>query len=154
MSEEPVFVAPYVASHLVVDDAAAAIDFYKEAFGAEEISRLHGPENKIVHAALIINGAMVMLNDDFPEMSGGKSMTPTSLGGSGVTIHLQFADEVDEKFQRALDAGATVIAPLEEQFWGDRYGIIRDPFGHFWSMAKQVRKVDMEELAAHMSGGS
>lgn len=152
MSDQPVFVAPYVASHLVVDDAAAAIDFYVKAFGAEEMGRLAGPDGKIVHAALVVNGAMVMLNDDFPEMSGGKSMTPTSLGGSGVTIHLQFVDDVDVRFQRALDAGATVVAPLEEQFWGDRYGAIRDPFGHFWSLAQQVREVSMEELAEKMQG--
>lgn len=150
MSEPTPPTAPFVATHLVVDDAAAAIDFYKQAFGAEEMARLAGPDGKIVHAALIINGSMVMLNDDFPEMSGGKSMTPTSLGGSGVTIHLQFPDDVDARFQRALDAGATVVAPLEEQFWGDRYGAIRDPFGHFWSLAHQVREVSMEELAAQM----
>jgi PhnB protein len=150
MSDRPEFTAPYVASHLVVDDAAAAIEFYKQAFGAEEMGRLGGPDGKIVHAALIVNGAMVMLNDDFPEMTGGKSMTPTSLGGSGVTIHLQFPDDVDARFQRALDAGATVVAPVEDQFWGDRYGVLRDPFGHFWSLAHQVRVVSMEELAAQM----
>lgn len=150
MSDQPVFTAPYVASHLVVDDAAAAIEFYKQAFGAEEMGRIAGPDGRIVHAALIVNGAMVMLNDDFPEMTGGKSMTPTSLGGSGVTIHLQFPDDVDARFQRALDAGATVVAPLEDQFWGDRYGVLRDPSGHFWSLAHQVREVSMEELAAHM----
>jgi PhnB protein len=149
MSDQPP-VPPYIAPHLVVDDAAAAIDFYVKAFGAVERGRVHGPENKIVHAALLLNGAMIMLNDDFPEMSGGTSMTPTSLGGSGVTIHLQFADEVDERFQRALDAGATVVAPLEEQFWGDRYGMVRDPFGHFWSLAKQTREVSMDEIAKAM----
>ena len=153
MSDQPP-VAPYVAPHLVVDDAAAAIDFYVTAFGATERGRIAGPDGRIVHAALLINGSMIMLNDDFPEMSGGTSMTPTSLGGSGVTIHLQFADEVDERFQRALDAGATVVAPLEEQFWGDRYGMLRDPFGHFWSLATQTRQLSMEEVAAQMVRGS
>ena len=151
MSEQPT--PPYVAAHLVVDDANAAIDYYVKAFGATEMGRLNGPGGKIVHTALIINGAMVMLNDDFPEMSGGKSMTPTSLGGSPVTIHLQFTDDVDARFQRALDAGGTVIAPLEDQFWGDRYGVVRDPFGHQWSLAVQVREVSMEELAEHMGQG-
>lgn len=151
MSEQPT--PPYVAAHLVVDDANAAIDYYVKAFGATEMGRLNGPGGKIVHAALIINGAMVMLNDDFPEMSGGKSMTPTSLGGSPVTIHLQFTDDVDARFQRALDAGGTVIAPLEDQFWGDRYGVVRDPFGHQWSLAVQVREVSMEELTAQMGQG-
>lgn len=142
--------APFVAPHLVVDDAAAAIDFYVTAFGATEMGRLGGPEGKIVHAALLVNGTMIMLNDDFPEMSGGKSTTPTSLGGTPVTLHLQFTDDVDGRFQRVLDAGATVVAPLEEQFWGDRYGVVRDPFGHQWSLAQTVREVSMEELAAQM----
>ena len=100
-----------------------------------------GPDGKLIHAALDINGSMVMLNDDFPEMTGGKSMTPKPLGGTPVTIHMQFADDVDARFQRALDAGATVIAPLEDQFWGDRYGVVRDPFGHQWSLAQTVREV-------------
>lgn len=153
MTEPTPPAAPLIAPHLVVDDANAAIDFYVKAFDATEMGRIPGPDGKIVHAALLINGAMVMLNDDFPEMSGGKSMTPTSLGGSPVTIHLQFTDDVDGKFQRALDAGATVIAPLEDQFWGDRYGVVRDPFGHHWSLAVQVREVSMEELAAAMGQG-
>ncbi|MCP9271605.1 VOC family protein [Mycolicibacterium arenosum] len=145
---------PFVAAHLVVDDAAAAIDFYAAAFGAEEMIRLAGPDGRIAHASLLVNGAMIMLNDDYPEMSGGKSTTPTALGGSAVTIHLQFADDVESRFQRALDAGATVVAPLEDQFWGDRYGAIRDPFGHLWSLAQHVREVDMAELAGQMSQGS
>ena len=149
MSDQPP-VAPYITPHLVVDDAAKAIDFYVKAFGATEMGRVPGPDGKIVHAALLLNGGMIMLNDDFPEMSGGKSMTPTSLGGSGVTIHLQFADEVDQRFQRALDAGATEVTALEEQFWGDRYGVVRDPFGHFWSLAKQTREVSMEEISEAM----
>jgi PhnB protein len=142
-------VHPAVSPHLVVDDAAAAIDFYVAAFGATEFGRIPGPGGKLVHAALQINGSMVMLNDDFPEMSDGKSMTPTSLGGTPVTIHLTVTD-VDTWFQRALDAGATVVAPLEDQFWGDRYGVLRDPFGHQWSMGQPVREVSMEELAEAM----
>lgn len=145
--------APFLVPHLVVDDAAAAIDFYVKAFGATEWIRMPGPDGKLIHAALDINGTMVMLNDDFPEMSGGKSMTPTALGGSPVTIHLQFADDVDARFQRALDAGATVIAPLEDQFWGDRYGAVRDPFGHHWSLAQTVREVDMAEMQEAMKQG-
>jgi PhnB protein len=144
----------YIAPHLVVDDAAAAIDFYVKAFGATEYGRVPGPGGKLVHAALDINGSMVMLNDDFPEMSEGKSMTPTSLGGTPVTIHLQFADDVDARFQRALDAGATIVMPLEEQFWGDRYGLVRDPFGHQWSLAQTVREVSMEEMTEAMKQDS
>jgi PhnB protein len=142
-------VQPSVTPHLVVDNAAAAIDFYVKAFGAVELGRVPGPEGKLVHAALQINGSTVMLNDDFPEMSGGKSMTPTALGGTPVTIHLTVTD-VDVKFQKAVDAGATVVMPLEDAFWGDRYGVVRDPFGHQWSLGQPVREVSMEELAEAM----
>lgn len=140
-------VEPALSPHLVVDDAAAAIDFYVKAFDAVELRRVPGPEGKLVHAAVRINGFTVLLNDDFPEMSGGKSTTPTSLGGTPVTIHLTVSD-VDTKFQRALDAGATVVFPLEDQFWGDRYGIVADPFGHQWSLGQPVREVSPEEIAA------
>src|SRR5580692_12358368 len=140
-------VEPALSRHLTVADAAAAIDFYGKAFDAVEFMRLPRPDGKLVHAAVRINGFLVMLNDDFPEMSGGKSMTPTSLGGTPVTIHLTVAD-VDAKFQRALDAGATVVALLEDQFWGDRYGVVADPFGHHWSLGQPVREVSMEEIQA------
>jgi len=142
-----IVVEPSMSPHLVVDDAAAAIDFYVKAFDAVEIGRVPGPGGKLIHAALRINGSTVMLNDDFPEMAGGKSTTPTSLGGTPVTIHLTVTD-VDSKFQRALDAGATVVMPLDEQFWGDRYGIVADPFGHHWSLGQPVREVSPEEIAA------
>jgi PhnB protein len=138
-------VKPAILPHLVVDDAAAAIDFYTKAFGAVEYGRVPGPDGKLIHAALEINGSTVMLNDDFPEMSGGKSMTPTSLGGSPVTIHLVVTD-VDKQFQQAVGAGATVVMPVEDQFWGDRYGVLQDPFGHQWSMGQPVREVSMEEI--------
>lgn len=138
-------VQPAVLPHLTVDDAAAAIDFYVKAFGAIEHGRIPGPDGKLIHAALGINGSSVMLNDDFPEMSGGKSMTPKALGGSPVTIHLVVTD-VDKQFQRAVDAGATVVMPVEDQFWGDRYGVLADPFGHLWSMGQPVREVSTEEI--------
>ncbi|AQA02299.1 hypothetical protein BVC93_07490 [Mycobacterium sp. MS1601] len=143
-------VHPVLVPHLVVDDAAAAIDFYVKAFGATELIRLPGPGGKLAHAAVQINGFMVMLNDDFPEMTDGKSMTPTALGGTPVTLHLTVTD-VESWFQRAVDAGATVVAPLADQFWGDRYGVVRDPFGHQWSLAQPVREVDMAELVKSMS---
>jgi PhnB protein len=142
-------VQPAVSPHLVVDDAAAAIDFYVNAFDAVEYGRIPGPDGKLIHAALNINGSTVMLNDDFPEHSGGKSTTPTALGGTPVTIHLTVTD-VDTKFQKAVDAGATVIAPLEDQFWGDRYGIVKDPFGHQWSLGQPVREVSAEEIEQAM----
>jgi PhnB protein len=146
-----IVVEPALSPHLTVDDAAAAIDFYVKAFGAVEVGRVPRPDGKLVHAAVRINGFLVMLNDDFPEMSGGKSMTPPALGGTPVTIHLTVTD-VDADFQRALDAGAKVIVPLDEQFWGDRYGMVADPFGHHWSLGQPIREVSHEEIAAAMSG--
>jgi PhnB protein len=140
-------VEPALSPHLVVDDAAAAIDFYVKAFDAVELGRVPGPNGKLVHAAVRINGFTVLLNDDFPETCGGKSTTPKALGGTPVTIHLTVSD-VDAKFQRALDAGATVVAPLGDQFWGDRYGLVADPFGHHWSLGQPVREVSPEEIAA------
>jgi len=142
-------VEPALAPHLIVDNAAAAIDFYVKAFDAVEYGRVPGPDGKLIHAALNINGFPVMLNDDFPEMTEGKSMTPTALGGTPVTIHLTVTD-VDAKFKQAIDAGATVLAPLEDQFWGDRYGVVRDPFGHHWSLGQPVREVSMEEIEEAM----
>jgi PhnB protein len=142
-------VEPALSPHLTVADAAAAIDFYGKAFDAAEVMRLPRPDGKLVHASVRINGFLVMLKDDFPEMSDGKSMTPPSLGGTPVTIHLTVPD-VDAVFQRALDAGATAVVPLEDQFWGDRYGMVEDPFGHHWSLGQPVREVSHEELAAAM----
>lgn len=144
-------IEPALSPHLVVDDAAAAIDFYVKAFDAVELGRVPGPDGKLIHAAVRINGFTVMLNDDFPEACGGKSMTPKSLGGTPVTIHL-IVDDVDTRFRRAVDAGATVVAELTDQFWGDRYGVVADPFGHHWSMGQPVREVSMEEIQTAMAG--
>ncbi|WP_319446525.1 MULTISPECIES: VOC family protein [unclassified Mycobacterium] len=143
-------VQPALSPHLVVDDAAAAIDFYVKAFGATELGRVPHPDGRLVHAALSLNGSTVMLNDGFPDYNDGKSSTPKALGGTPVTIHLQVPD-VETAFQRALDAGAVVVAPLEDQFWGDRYGMVRDPFGHQWSLGQPLREVSPEEIAAAMS---
>ncbi len=137
---------PMVVPHLTVADANAAIDFYVKAFGAVEMARLPGPDGKLMHGCVQINGFMIFLNDDYPEYNDGKSSTPTALGGTPVTIHLHGPD-VDGRFQRAVDAGATVVMPLEEQFWGDRYGMVRDPFGHHWSLAETVREVDFADMA-------
>ena len=145
-------VQPSLSPHLVVDDAAAAIDFYVSAFGATELGRVPHPDGRLVHAALNLNGSTVMLNDDFPDFNDGKASTPTALGGTPVTIHLQVPD-VETAFARAVEAGATVVAPLENQFWGDRYGVVRDPFGHQWSLGQPVREVSMEEISAAMSSG-
>ena len=144
---------PMLVPHLVVGDAAAALDFYAKAFGAEEMVRLPRPDGKLMHACMSVNGSLVFLNDDFPEFNDGKSTTPQALGGTSVTIHLHGPD-VEGRFQRAVDAGATVVHPLEDQFWGDRYGIVRDPFGHQWSLAESVKEVDMGEIVAQMESQS
>jgi PhnB protein len=143
-------VQPALSPYLIVDDAAAAIDFYVKAFDAIELGRVPGPDGRLINAAVQINGFTVMLNDDFPEMTDGKSMTPKALGGTPVTIHLTVTD-VDDWFQRALDAGAIVIQPLEDQFWGDRYGAVQDPFGHRWSMGQPVREVSYDEIQQAVS---
>jgi PhnB protein len=145
-------VQPSVSPHLVVGDGAAAVDFYVKAFSAVELGRVPGPDGRLMHAALQINGSTVLLNDDFPEYNDGKSSTPTALGGTPVTIHLTVTD-VDSKFQQAIDAGATVVSALEDQFWGDRYGVLRDPFGHHWSLGQPVREVSPEEIAEAMKQG-
>lgn len=135
-----------LSPHIFVSNAAAAIDFYKKAFNAEELARHPAPDGKrLMHAALLINGSTLMLCDDFPEYNGGKGSTPEAFGGTPVVLHLQVA-EADPVFQRAVDAGATVIMPLADQFWGDRYGQVADPFGHKWSIGARVRKVTEAEL--------
>lgn len=140
-------VQPAIFPHLCVDGAAAAIDFYVKAFDGVEYGRVPGPDGKkLFHAAVGINGTTVMLSDDFPEMNDGKSLAPAALGGSPVTIHLVITDDVDAKFQKAVDAGATVEMPLDDMFWGDRYGVLRDPFGHLWSMGQHVRDVSDDEV--------
>jgi PhnB protein len=143
-------VIPAVIPHLCVDDAPAAIDFYVKAFGATELGRVPQADGRLIHASVQINGSTVMLNDDFPEFDNGKSQTPKAFGGSPVTIHLTVAD-VDAKFAQAVEAGAEVIMPLEDQFWGDRYGMVRDPFGHQWSLGQPVREVSPEEIATAMA---
>jgi PhnB protein len=135
-----------LSPHIFVSNAAAAIDFYKKAFNAEELTRHAAPDGKrLMHAALLINGSTLMLCDDFPEYCGGKSSTPEAFGGSPVVLHLQVA-EADPVYEQAVAAGATVAMPLADQFWGDRYGQIKDPFGHTWSIGARVRKVSEEEL--------
>jgi PhnB protein len=135
-----------VTAHLVVDGAADAIEWYRKAFGAEEIMRIPGPQGKLAHAMIRIGDSTVMLADEFPEWG---SNGPLTLKGSPVTLHLS-VENVDERFKRALDAGATVKMELADMFWGDRYGQVEDPFGHRWSMATHIRDVTPEEMAKGM----
>lgn len=138
--------APPVAPHLTVHDAKGAIDFYTRAFGAREVVRLPMPNSdKLAHAAVIINGGMVMLADAFEGMGEGSAPSPKGLGGTPVTIHLNLPD-VDATWKQAVDAGARVIMPLGDQFWGDRYGIIEDPYGHRWSLATTKQRMTPEQM--------
>lgn len=129
--------------HLVIADAAKAIDFYKKAFGAEEMGRMPGPDGRIMHAQITIGGSPLMLNDEIPEMG---ARGPKSLGGTPVTIHLYVTD-ADKVYNQAVAAGAKPIMPLADQFWGDRYGIVEDPFGHRWSIATHVEDLTHDEIA-------
>lgn len=133
--------------HLKFDDCTAAIQFYQQAFGAEEICRLPAPDGRrIMHAALRVGGQVLFMADDFPEYCGGKSLTPRALGGTPVTIH-RYVEDCDAAIERARQAGASVVMPPADMFWGDRYGVITDPFGHSWSFATHQRDLTPEELA-------
>lgn len=132
--------------YLVCQGAADAIEFYKRAFGAEEQMRLPGPDGKIIHACLRVGDSPLMLSDECPEMGG---FSPKHLGGSPVTIHLSVAD-ADATAAQASAAGAKVLMPVAEMFWGARYGVLQDPFGHFWSVATQVKELTPEEIQENL----
>ena len=127
----------------MVKGASQAIEFYKRAFGAEEIKRLPGPDGKsLIHAELKIGNSRLLLVDEFPEMD---CRGPRSVGGSPVSIHM-FVDDADAAFDKALAAGAEVRTPLADQFWGDRYGVLTDPFGHIWSIATHKEDLTPQEI--------
>lgn len=135
-----------VTPHLVCAGAAQAIDFYKEAFGAEEMMRLEGPDGRLWHGCIRIGDSLVMLVDEMPDYD---SLGPKALNGTPVTIHLNVPD-VDSFIAQATGAGAKVIMPVADAFWGDRYGQIEDPFGHRWSVATRVKTMTLEEIRAAM----
>jgi Uncharacterized protein conserved in bacteria len=135
-----------VTPHLVCDGAAAAIDFYQRAFGATDAVRLPGPDGRIMHAQVRIGDSAVMLVD---ENRAYGMLGPKAVGGSPVTIHL-YVDDVDTVYQRAVDAGAKAKMPPSDMFWGDRYGVLEDPFGHHWSVATHKRDVTGEEMQQAM----
>lgn len=135
---------PPVVPSLVCADAPAALDFYARAFGAVEICRVPGPDGKIMHAMFQIEGSPIMLTDEHPDHG---CLGPKTWGGTSVTLHLQ-TDDADALFARAVAAGATATMPVQEMFWGDRYGQVTDPFGHQWSMATHVRDLTPEQITA------
>ncbi len=143
---------PRITPYLCIDGASDAIEFYCKVLGATEQMRMTAPGGKVGHAELQIGDSLIMLSDDFPEMG---VRNPKSIGGTPVTMSV-YVEDVDEVFDRALQAGAKPIRPVEDQFYGDRSGQFEDPFGHRWSIATHVEDVPAEEMekraAAAMAG--
>jgi PhnB protein len=131
-----------VTPYLAVDDAAAAIEYYTKVFGAKESVRMDGPDGGIAHAELDIGDSKIMLSDPFPQAS---TRTPKELGGTSASIFM-YVEDVDAIVKKAVDEGATITMEVQDQFWGDRYGSIKDPFGHAWSIATHVEDVPPEEM--------
>jgi len=127
---------------LTVRNAVRAIEFYKQAFGAEERGVTKGPDGKVMHAELKIGDSIIMLSDEWPEFG---ALSPLSSGGAGMGLHI-YLDGVDAAFDRAVKAGAKVDMPVMDQFWGDRYGKLTDPFGHKWSIATHTKDLSMDEI--------
>lgn len=140
-----------VTPHLVVRDAARAIDFYKEALGAEELVRIPAPGGLLMHAELRLGDSKVFLVDDFPDSPMEGIGSPRQVGATTVTIHL-FVDDVDAVVERASAAGAKVTQPPTDMFWGDRYARLVDPFGHSWSIATHLEDLTPEQIQKNMAG--
>jgi PhnB protein len=142
-----------VTPYLTIRDATRAIDFYKEAFGAVELMRMTSPTGTIGHAELRIGDSPIMLSDECPQM---KNKGPDALGGTPVTIHL-YVEDVDKVVAQAVKAGAQVLQPVEDKFYGDRAGGVQDPFGHVWYVSTHKEDVPFEEIkrrAAALFGGA
>ena len=133
---------PRVTPYLAVEGGAAALDFYRRAFGATERMRMPMPDGRLGHAEFEIEGALIMLADENPQIG---FVSPATLGGSGVTIHI-YVNDVDAFCAKAVGAGATLTRPIAHQFYGDRSGQLRDPFGHTWSVATHIEDVSPEEM--------
>lgn len=131
---------------LIVSDSAAAIQFYEKAFGATELGRMAGPDGRIMHAEIKIGDSILMLNDEMPGMG---AVGPQKLGGSPGSLHL-YCDDADAVFNRAVAAGASVRMPMDDAFWGDRYGVVVDPFGHVWGIATRKRDLTDAETKRAM----
>jgi PhnB protein len=132
-----------LSPYLTVDDAARAIDYYVSAFGAKELGRMEAPGGKIGHAELEVGDSRIMLSDSFPQAS---TRPPKELGGTSVSVFM-YVEDVDAVVKQAVEAGATITMEVADQFWGDRYGAITDPFGHVWSIATHVEDVPPDEMA-------
>jgi PhnB protein len=131
-----------ITPYLTVRDAERAIKFYEQAFGAKNRGAMKGPDGKVMHAELIIGDSIIMLADEFPHAG---AVSPETIGGSATGLHI-YVEDVDSSFDRAVKAGATVDMPVADMFWGDRYGKLKDPFGHKWSIATHTADLSMEEM--------
>ncbi len=141
-----------ITPHLVVRDAGRAAAWYKAAFGAEERGRIPVPGEKFMQIELWFGDSALMLADEFPEAS---ILSPLAIGGTPIVLHYS-TEDVEALWKRVIEAGAEVVQPLQDQFWGDRYGQIRDPFGYRWGLAQHLRDVSPEEItrvAAKLFGG-
>lgn len=139
-----------VTPYLSIQGAANALAFYKRAFGAEEIYRMGMPDGKIGHAEIQIGDSRIMLADEMPEMPDAVCQSPQSLHGTTVGLCI-YVHDVDAQFQRAVAAGATVKRAVKDQFYGDRSGVLEDPFGHIWTLATHIENVSPEEMAKRMA---
>jgi len=135
-----------VTVNLVIKGASKAIDWYMQALGAQELYRMPGPDGRLMHAEIKIGDSVVMLTDEMPEMG---SKGPLTLGGTAGSLMI-YCDDCDGLFNRAVAAGASVRMPLEDAFWGDRWGMVTDPFGHVWSFATRKKNLSVSEMKSAM----
>lgn len=143
MSVKPIPEAlPILTPHLVVSNAAAALAHYAEALGAKETSRIQGPDGRVMFAEMSIRDARIFVVDEFPEQ---QALSPTTLGGTPVALHL-YVQDVDAMFARAVAAGMTVWMPVADFFWGERYGSLKDRFGHHWALASRTEDLSPSQI--------
>ncbi|HKP45964.1 MAG TPA: VOC family protein [Pyrinomonadaceae bacterium] len=135
-----------ITAYLTVKGGSEAIEFYKKAFGAEEVMRLPNPDGTLGHAEIKIGGSLLMLADEYPDYG---NLSPKTLGGSSVRLHM-YVEDVDAFFENAVAAGAKVLIPIADQFYGDRSGRLEDPFGHVWLVSTHVEDVSPEEMQRRM----
>jgi len=136
-----------ITPHMIIRDCSKAIEFYKNAFDAQQMGGIAlAPDGKVMHATLKIGDSIVMMSDEFPQ---SKSVGPLSLGGTTIVLNI-YTENADKLWEKAVKAGATVTMPLGNQFWGDRYGQVADPFGHRWSIAQHVEDVRPEDMEGRM----
>ncbi|MBL8896893.1 MAG: VOC family protein [Planctomycetes bacterium] len=139
-----------VSAHLVVAGAAQALEFYGKAFGAKSKGKMMTPDGRIAHAEIQIGDSRIMLCDDFPEWNGGVARAASALSATPVTLHL-YVKNCDKVFEQAVAAGCQVVMPPMDAFWGDRYGKLKDPFGHEWSVATHTKDMTMKQIEKAMA---